>query len=209
VSSERARLFVALELPDEALSVLVRWRSRLHLASSGLRLVAPEALHVTLCFIGLHLVKEIERIAADCEPVIAQPAVGLSLGEPVWLPPRRPGVLAVRLEDPDRALSDVQSTLSGSLHGGGWYVPESRPFLAHVTLVRVAKGVRAPRERLPAPEPVSFRASTVTLYRSHLSAAGARYEPLRSFELGSSPPSTAITGESARRSASDQQHQRD
>jgi RNA 2',3'-cyclic 3'-phosphodiesterase len=205
VNSERARLFVALELPDEARSVLVRWRSQLHRSPPGLRLVAPEALHVTLCFLGLRMAEEIERIAADCEPVTSQPAVGLSLGEPIWLPPRRPGVLAVKLEDPTRALAAVQSTLSASLLGGGWYVPESRPFLAHVTLVRVAKGARAPRERLPPPEPVSFCASTVTLYRSHLGAAGARYEPLRSFELGSSLPRTAVTGESARRSAGDQQ----
>jgi RNA 2',3'-cyclic 3'-phosphodiesterase len=195
--SERARLFVALELPDEVRSSLVEWRAGGLRGRSGLRLVAPEELHVTLCFLGWRMVEEIERIAADCEPVTAQPAVGLSLGEPVWLPPRRPGVLAVKLDDPDRGLAAVQSTLSDLLHGGGWYAPESRPFLAHATLARVAKRARAPRQPLAAPGPVSFSASTVTLYRSHLGAAGARYEPLRSFELGSSPPSFAVIGESA------------
>jgi len=188
VSGERARLFVALELPAEARSALIDWRATVLREHGGLRPVAAEALHVTLCFLGWRAVEETDRIAADCAPVTTEPPVGLALGGPVWLPPRRPGVLAVELDDPDRALAAVQSRLSDSLQGGGWYVPESRPFLAHVTVARVGKGVRAPREPLGAPDPVRFGASTLTLYRSHLGAGGARYEPLHRFELGSTAP---------------------
>jgi ketosteroid isomerase-like protein len=109
--------------------------------------------------------------------------------------------LAVSLLDDDGALARVQSVLSASLHAGGWYLPETRPFFGHVTVARVGKGSRmgtgshaprpsrpprAPRAELPPPPGLRFRASTVTLFRSRLGGGGVRYEPLRSFELGSS-----------------------
>jgi RNA 2',3'-cyclic 3'-phosphodiesterase len=78
----------------------------------------------------------------------------------------------------------LQAKLSEALLTGGWYVPEKRPFLAHVTIARVAKEARVRREGAPAPPQVSFRGSTVTLFRSRLGRGGARYEPLRSVELG-------------------------
>jgi 2'-5' RNA ligase len=191
VNDERARLFVALELPEDVRSVLADWRTRVLHGHSGLRPVATEALHVTLCFLGWRAVSEVEAIAAAvCGSVGPHPPVELMLGEPAWLPARRPRVLAVSLEDRDRALPTVQSELAGSLQRGGWYVPESRPFFAHVTVARVGKGGRVPREPLDPPAPLELEASKVTLFRSRLSAAGARYQPLASVELGSSEPPT-------------------
>jgi RNA 2',3'-cyclic 3'-phosphodiesterase len=76
------------------------------------------------------------------------------------------------------------------LRAGGWYVPEQRPFLAHVTVARVARGARIRREVLPPPPPDAVTASTVTLYRSRLERGGARYEPLASVALGSLRPSS-------------------
>jgi RNA 2',3'-cyclic 3'-phosphodiesterase len=188
VSDERARLFVALELPDDVRDALAQWRSSAVGRDAKLRLVPPQALHVTLCFLGWRTVGEIDQIAAACEQVAAAAPVELSVGEPVWLPRRRPSVLAVELGDEHGALAAVQSTLSGALHAGGWYVPESRPFLAHVTVARVGKGDRATREPLRSPPGQSFTASLVTLYRSRLSASGAQYERLHTVSLGSPGP---------------------
>ena len=115
---------------------------------SGLRLVAPEALHVTLCFLGWQSVAEIEPIASSLRAGERARPPSSSVGEPVWLPPRRPRVLAVGLDDPAGALAEVQSALSMHCSSGGWYEPESRPFLAHVTVARVAKGARPSREPL-------------------------------------------------------------
>jgi ketosteroid isomerase-like protein len=94
-------------------------------------------------------------------------------------------VLAVRLADADLNLSRVQSALSRTLHAGGWYTPEARPFLAHVTVARVSRGARAPSVELTPPPELSFEGAQVTLYRSRLSSAGARYEPLGTVLLGS------------------------
>ena len=188
---ERARLFVALELPSSARSALGAWRASAVADVPGLRLLSPEDLHVTLCFLGSRPAREIDEIGAACGVVAGEPVVESAFGEPVWLPRRRPRVLAVSLLDADGALSRLQATLSSALVAGGWYAPESRPFLAHVTVARVAGGrdaggrFRAPS--LPSLPADAVRCSRVTLYRSRLSPSGARYEPLAVVGLGSAP----------------------
>jgi RNA 2',3'-cyclic 3'-phosphodiesterase len=180
-----ARLFVALELPVAAREALVRWRSEVVREISGLRLVRPEDLHATLCFLGSRAEEEIPAIAAACGVVAGEPVIDSAFGEALWLPARRPRVLAVALSDPDGTLARMQSALSGAMAGGGWYTPESRPFLAHVTVARVGHDARVKRVELPAPPRDPVRCSVVTLYRSRLGPGGARYEPLASVELGS------------------------
>jgi 2'-5' RNA ligase len=186
-ADERARLFVALELPVESREALVDWRFRELSGVSGLRMVGPEDLHATLCFLGSRPVREIDQIGAACGVAAGEPVAETRFGEPVWLPRRRPRVLAVELEDCGGALARIQAALSSALVAGGWYAPESRAYLAHVTVARVAKDARIRAPRLLAPPSAAVRCSRVTLYRSRLSASGARYEPLRAVELGSAP----------------------
>jgi RNA 2',3'-cyclic 3'-phosphodiesterase len=184
---ERARLFVALELPESARSALAEWREAPLSRVSGLRPVRPEDLHVTLCFLGTRPTREIEQIGAACGVVSGEPPVETAFAEPVWLPRRRPRVLAVSLSDPGGALVGVQATLSAALVAGGWYAPEARPFLPHVTVARVARDARIRGGELPALTAGAIQCARVTLYRSRLSSAGARYEPLAVVELGSAP----------------------
>jgi RNA 2',3'-cyclic 3'-phosphodiesterase len=188
VGDERARLFVALELTASARDILTRWRGAPLREISALRPVPAEHLHVTLCFLGSRPVGEIDDIAAACGVVAGEPVVSSRFGEAVWLPRRRPGVLAVGLEDDSGGVARVQAALASALVAGGWYAPESRPFFAHVTAARVsAKGERFRPPRLAPPPAAEVRCSRVTLYRSRLGSSGARYEPLVTVELGSSP----------------------
>ena len=183
-SGERARLFVALELPGEVRDRLALWRDEVVAGVPGLRPVAVESLHVTLCFLGAVEVASVDAVAAACGVVREMPSASLRVGRGIWLPPRRPGVLAVELLDEGGQLGAVQAALSEALAEGGWYEPEKRPFLAHVTVARVGKGVRV-RRGLQLPSltgDLSFSGSTVTLFRSRLSRAGARYEGLASVE---------------------------
>lgn len=187
-AATRARLFVALELPVAARDALVEWRAAALRDVRGLRLVAPDSLHATLCFLGSRPEPEIEPIAAACGVVAGEPESESAFGDAVWLPRRRPRVLAVELEDPHGALARLQAALASTLVAGGWYAPESRPFLAHVTVARVAgKEGRVRPIDLRAPPTGDFRCSRVTLYRSRLGPSGARYEPLSLVELGSAP----------------------
>jgi len=188
VASATARLFVALELPSSARDALVRWRSSVAGDLAGLRFVRPEDLHATLCFLGSRPVGEIEAIAGACGVAGGEPVADSGFADALWLPARRPRVLAVALSDPDGVIARVQSVLSEALVTGGWYAPESRPFLAHVTVARVGRDARVRPVELPAPPAgLAVRCSRVTLYRSRLGSGGARYEPLASVELGSAP----------------------
>ena len=186
-SDERARLFVALELTQPAREALVEWRSAVLSEFRGLRPVRSENLHATLCFLGSRRAAEIDAIAAACAVVAGEPAVESRFDEPVWLPARRPRVLAVQLADDDGVLARVQAALSSALVAGGWYVPESRPFLAHVTVARAGRDDRIRPAELPPAPAVEVRCSRVTLYRSRLGSGGARYEPLGVVDLGSAP----------------------
>ena len=52
MSGPRARMFVALDLPEPARTALAGWRDSLVAGRGELRPVAPTALHVTLVFLG-------------------------------------------------------------------------------------------------------------------------------------------------------------
>ena len=142
MSDERARLFVALELPVGVRSSLAAWRDQAVRGLSGVRPVADESLHVTLCFLGWVAVEQVDAVAAACSVVDGATVARLRVGRGIWLPSRRPRVLAVELEDVGAGLARVQSALSDVLVAGGWYKPEQRPFLAHVTVARAGRGAR-------------------------------------------------------------------
>jgi 2'-5' RNA ligase len=180
---ERMRLFVALELPDPIRAALIGWRGRAVGASDALRPLEEGSLHVTMCFLGWQAASDADAIASACEVLAPEHAPHLSLATPRWLPPRRPRVLAVDLDDPAGVLARAQATLSHALAAAGWYQPEQRPYLAHVTVARVARGARVPRTPLPPAPRHEFDATRVTLFRSRLFRSGARYEALSTVEL--------------------------
>ncbi len=182
-ATERARLFVALELPADLRTALIEWRSRSTGEDPALRPVAAESLHVTLCFLGMQPLGEVGDLAAACLAVAGSGAARLALSSALWLPRRSPSVLAVRLDDLDGALERLQRVLSAALELGGWYQPEPRPFLPHVTVARVRRGGRVARDPPVGVPQIGFEGTVVTLYRSHLDGAGARYEPLCRVEL--------------------------
>ena len=190
--SERGRLFVALDLDGDARSALASWRDEIAAGDPGLRPVADEALHITLCFLGSCPLEDLDAIAAACAVDAGGPVVGLAFaGAGLWLPRRRPRVLAAGIEDSAGALARVQEALAAALGAGGWYRPEDRPFLGHVTVARVRTGERA-REVPPPPSVALAPTATVTIYRSHLSPRGARYEAVRVVRVqGSSRGATA------------------
>ena len=177
----KARLFVALDLPDDAREALVRWRARA-LDHPDLRLVAPEALHVTLVFLG-HLDEElIPRIAELIEPPPVEAPVLRAVGvKPV--PPRGPRLFALDLADEGGRCAAIQAAISEALSGQRLYEPEKRAFWPHVTLARVRKGGRVRGLEVADPPVDGWTGTAVTLYRSRLSREGARYEPLHRVAL--------------------------
>jgi RNA 2',3'-cyclic 3'-phosphodiesterase len=199
MKSPRLRLFVALDLPDPVLDRITDWQEEAFAGRSDLRVTPRFSLHVTLVFLGYQAEKDVDRIAelafADGGgPFQLQPT------ELTEVPPRRPRLYALGLEDEGEALGNFQAVASERLKEGGLYEPEKRPFWPHLTVARFkqterhrtgggARGGtrRSARGPAAAPEPMpefpeeltkAFEASRLTLYKSELRPRGAVYEPL-------------------------------
>jgi 2'-5' RNA ligase len=147
--------------------------------------VAPEALHVTLVFLGSRPLDEVEAVAAAVgEAVAGLPAARLAPLAVRPLPRRGPRLFALDLEDAGGGAGAVQAAVSDALSGAGVYSPEKRPFWPHVTVARVRRGSREVAPLAEPPPSEEFEASEVVVYRSHLSPRGARYEALGRARLG-------------------------
>ena len=185
LKSPRARLFVALDLPDEVRDDIVAWQRGLD--DPALRPVKPESLHMTLVFLGYHPEKEIERIAEAALGVEASaPEIRLEPA-PVGVPRgKRPRLFA--LDAPSEGALELQRRVEERLVEARFYEPEKRPFWPHLTVARVKpekRGSRKPAlvESPPGrlPEHLFLRPIPLvrlTLFRSHLRPQGAEYVPL-------------------------------
>jgi RNA 2',3'-cyclic 3'-phosphodiesterase len=171
------RLFVALDLPAPARAALARFRDAA--ADPDVWRPLPEtSFHVTLAFLGHRPEEQVEEVSGVLGGLDPWDAPELALAGGLLLPPRRARVLTVALSDPQEALGALQARVSAALEAAGLFKPEARPFRPHVTVARLRSGARAPRALDAAPEPVSFAAGAVTLYRSRLGRGGAVYQPL-------------------------------
>jgi 2'-5' RNA ligase len=181
LKSPRLRLFVALDLPVAFVDALVSWREEAIGQVPAIRLVARESLHVTLVFLGYQPEREANRIAEIC---FADPPSPFELRAEglVGVPPRRPRLYALGLEDPGGAVSTWQGSLSAALEQARLYEPEKRPFWSHVTLARAKRDRPAPRLDTPPVLPdelrASFTADQATVYKSTLTPRGAVYDPV-------------------------------
>ena len=190
LKSPRARLFIALDLPDRVREGIVSWGEG-ELADPALRVVPSENLHFTLAFLGYHPEKEIAAVAAIVHATVADaPEIEL-LADPVGRPKgRRPRLFAIGARSEQTVA--IQAEIEARLVAERLYKPEKRPFWPHLTVARVrnekGRGKR-PRqvEKLPGPLPAAllepFRGVRVALYRSILRREGAEYVPLAQLEL--------------------------
>src|SRR4051794_9318669 len=93
----RARLFVALDLRPEMRAALVEWQAHGPAGRGRLRAVPPDALHVTLAFLGHRPVAEVEPITATLERAVTdlEKPARLRATEARGVPPRRPRLFAL------------------------------------------------------------------------------------------------------------------
>jgi len=189
LKSPRARLFVALDLPDPLRDGIVAW-GREELRDPTLRVVVPESLHITLAFLGYLPEKEIESLAEIVQGLGAV-APSIELGEPVAKPSlRRARLFALPAASSGTVV--LQSELEEELVAKRLYRPEERACWPHVTVARVKSESRRSRRPAVVKEPPGALPKKllepalcvrVTLYRSVLQPQGSRYAPLAQVEL--------------------------
>ena len=169
------RLFLALQLPETVLDVLERWRDD-HLG--GGRLVARDALHVTLAFLGSRPARELPSIVGALGPAAAGTG-HISLEPRAWRETRSVGMVVLTDHGGEAAL--LAGRLHERLEALGVYRPEGRSWLPHVTVLRFRE---RPRLRPEVPDLGEVAPSEAAVYLSRLRATGAEYDVLESVALG-------------------------
>lgn len=189
------RLFLAINLPAEERDRLYTALQPLRAASLPVRWVRPEAIHLTLQFLGEvdgHRVPAI--LNALREAVGVHPGLALHLGGMGVFPgPARPRVWWMGA-DGGPVLLRLQKAIEIALAGQG-FEPEGRAYTPHITLGRSASSrathvamSRATVERWLASVDYekSVAVRSIELMRSHLQREGARYERVASLPLADS-----------------------
>ena len=176
------RLFVAVDVPEPVKEVVLGGTAPFRDRIPGARWTNPSGWHVTLKFLGWTWPRLVETVQdAVRRTAQATPAFDSTLTAIGAFPSAtRARVLWVGLEDADGRFGPIVRALDDLLEED--FVPEKRAFTPHLTLARLQPprnlGEFAPSlagSPLASPR---FAVDRLVLYRSHLSPAGARYEPL-------------------------------
>lgn len=184
---DKIRLFVAASIPREHLEHVAEEIEPFRKKVSNARWLEVDNQHVTLKFLGSTPTDRLGEIEKVCEIVgSSHKPASLSIGGIGVFPTRsRVRVLWVGLSDETRLLERLAADLDQGFEPLG-FPTESRAFTPHLTLCRFKIPVPL-KGGLPTVDTESltpFDVSSIELFRSHLSPKGARYEVLRSFDLG-------------------------
>ena len=208
------RLFVAVELPKQAVGVLGgmaksmrstsyggrqrRRPSRGSAAYDAVRWTAPENMHVTLKFLGDVHRDDVRYLREEMDEVAAESSkLRLELGANGCFPgDRTPRVLWTGLGGDLRRMSSLASRLEGAMVRLG-FAEERRAFTPHVTVGRVRSGTQKrvlaaigerwleARASGDGSAKVEVPVERIVLMRSHLHHnRPTRYERLYEAELG-------------------------
>jgi 2'-5' RNA ligase len=190
------RLFIALSLPESVRAALHDYQHQLrHHLPATIRWTKPEQVHLTLLFIGMTPVEQIERIKEKVHQVSERfTAFRLELGEPGAFPSlKHPSILWLGVGGNLDVLHHLQNLLA--FHLSDWYQPE-RAYHPHLTLARARQAglgsavnsafLTARLEQKPV-----WKVEGLSLFASTLKASGAEYQALLTINF-KPPPRTAL-----------------
>lgn len=175
------RAFLAVELPGELRNSLGRIVEELRGCGADVRWVRPEAVHLTLKFLGEIQPEQVEEIRVAVQEVAGRHGPFKMEAKALGCFPRleQPRVVWVGLEGEKWRLEALQRDVENALVQLG-FPREERPFKPHLTLgrVRSPKARHALIQRLKNGEGIrvgELPVDSVTLFRSELLPSGARY----------------------------------
>jgi 2'-5' RNA ligase len=177
------RLFMAVDLPSEAVDRLLGWQQQYLVSDRALRMTPAEQLHVTLVFLGQMDERELEVAADQLERIEDLSSFTMTATHLVGLPKGRiPRVIAAGFDEPIVRISEIHDELAAALMAKRLYKKEKRPYFPHVTIARARGRPRIIPSEI-TPEPVQFTAVRVTLYNSILKPKGAEHQALKTVQL--------------------------
>lgn len=178
------RLFVAIDLPDDAKDTLLNLKTPL----DGARWVKPHTLHLTLYFIGDVDDTTMSAIQSALHTVSAAP-FSLTLSGVGRFPPspkKSPRVIWVGVEE-NLALNALQAQVKDTLFDLN-VKKDSKPFSPHITLARLKTRKTTPDHTAFLDDNADFHlppfdVDRFILYRSTLTPQGSVYEHVGVYPL--------------------------
>ncbi len=172
------RAFIALPLPENVKEELLKVTATLRKTMDA-RWVKPEAMHLTMKFLGDIDEKNIEGIAEKLDELSRQyQPFAMNLGAMGAFPStKRARVIWAGVDADISGLRNLAASIDDMSAGYG-IAKEGRPFTAHVTLARLRDPSMINLDvRI---EKITFIIDTMHFYKSDLTPQGARYTLLHS-----------------------------
>jgi len=194
------RCFISVNLDLEVLKKVIAFQEKLamEMKKAGCRVswMPPGNMHLTLRFLG-----DIdENLPEAIKGALSRRLQGLAPfivhagGVGVFPGLDRPRVIWVGIEDTERRLQALQADMEGILADLG-FMPEDKPFTAHLTLGRVRQeppgAIRGILAGIQAPAFGQSEIRNVVIYRSDLKHTGAEYSVLQRITLNGGPRVTS------------------
>jgi 2'-5' RNA ligase len=187
---DEIRSFIAIEIPQPLKSRMEEIQRELRRTDADVKWVRPEAIHLTLKFLGSIRQEDVARISQALTPIAAD---GESFevrvqGMGCFPNPRNPRVVWLGVDQGREALASLQGAIEKRMAELS-FPPEDRPFSAHLTMGRVRSprgrvGLAQALEKFQGVEIGTFQAQAVILFRSELRPSGAVYTKLKEFPMG-------------------------
>ncbi len=181
------RCFIGLPLPEpyqEGLqSLTAKWSKRLR---SHVTWTKPGNWHLTLFFLGDVAEDQVEGVKRQLAEV-SQPRFELQAAGGGFFPPgKSPRVIWVGLKKGGREAAQLADRITDALSPLG-FIPEKRPFKAHLTAGRVKRDRRDDwNELLAEMQEIHWpavEARCFVLWKSTLRPQGPEYTPLQEYSL--------------------------
>lgn len=186
MAEARLRLFIGIALDDQARAAIERALSAATgAAPRDTRFLPPDNWHFTLQFLGSVAEDDAVAVRAACRATAAEIApFDIEIGGlGAFKSPRRARVVWIGLARGAEQMTALYQALLARTEPLG-FAREARPFAAHLTVARLKDPADVTRllasTTLPA---LRMRVAQLTLFRSHLSPKGARYEALEQYAL--------------------------
>lgn len=174
---EKLRLFFACWPDEKSAARLERWAREASRATGG-RVTRAETIHLTLAFLG-EVPADRVTVAVEAARRVNSPAHAFAIEQARYWPHNR--IVWAGPKETPAPLGDLAARLRRELQVEAFRL-EARPFAAHVTLIRKARGPGT----LPPLPPVDWPVREFVLVCSTLGREGARYEVMARFPLPAS-----------------------
>ena len=180
--SPAVRAFIAIELDAAVRERILETMAALRARLKGVRWVQPDALHLTLRFLGPSSANALTCLRDELGPAAARCPATRARVSGLGLFPMRgsPRVLWLGISLAPEAFALQKECERAALAAG--FPPEGRAFKPHLTLGRWRENARRPD--LPSLDLGETLLDTLVVFRSELRPQGAIHTPLAVFPLG-------------------------